>query len=61
MLTKYNNYLPLRTEFIEEIEDYFSFYWSNDKLAFISEETGQAILSELPTDVRIKILKQFLF
>ena len=61
MLVKYNNHLPMREEIIRDMEEYFDFYWANDKLAFIADEDGQAILSELPTDVRLKILKQFLF
>lgn len=27
VLEKFNNYLPLRSDFMEEIEDYFTFYW----------------------------------
>ena len=61
MLVRYNNHLPLKRELIEEIEDYFDFYWANDRLSFISYDVGVGLLAEVPVDVRLLILKQFLF
>ena len=61
VLVRYNNHLPLKKELIDEFEDYFDFYWANDRLSFIADEAGESILAELPVDVRLQILKQFLF
>lgn len=57
VLVRYNNHLPLKRSLIEEIEDYFDFYWANDRLAFISYDVGESILAELPVNVRLLILK----
>ena len=61
VLVRYNNHLPLRQEFTASIEDYFDFYWANDKLTFIASEADQSLLAELPVDRRLVIMKNFLF
>jgi len=33
LLTKYNNGRPLKREQISEMEDYFEYYWANDRLS----------------------------
>lgn len=61
MLTKYNHHLPLKKGFVENIEDFFNFYWENDKNAFLLDATDKKLNAELPIDVRVKIMKNFLF
>lgn len=61
VLTKYNNHLPLKKDFVTEIEDFFKFYWQNDKNSFLLDATDQKLLAELPVEVRVKIMKNFLF
>lgn len=61
VLVRYNNYLPLRGNVMKELEDYFQYYWANDRMAFISNEADQKILDELPIRTRLEVMRTFLF
>ena len=61
LLAKFNNYRPIKKEIIEEIESYFEYYWANDKLISIAEESDNRFYDELPNDIQQEIFKNFLF
>ena len=51
LLARFNNSTPLDKELISKIEDYFNYYWSNNRLRVINSESGQRFMSELPFTV----------
>lgn len=61
MMTKFNQGTPLKKEFIVLIEDYFDYYWANDKLASIDDEEELRFFNELPHDIKIQLFKNYLF
>lgn len=60
VLSHFNND-NLNAEYIHELEDYFDFYWKNNKLNFIKDPQDLQMLRELPVNYRVLILKEFLF
>ena len=61
ILQKYNNGRLLKKEFTTEIEDYFEYYWSNDKLYSVATEEDHRYFDELPQSIKTEIFKNFLF
>jgi hypothetical protein len=35
VLVRYNNWMPLREGVIRDLENYFKYYWENDRMAFL--------------------------
>ena len=48
MLSRFNNGNPLNKELITKIEDFFDYYWSNNRLAAMSNEQDIRFMDELP-------------
>jgi hypothetical protein len=48
ILQKYNYGRHLKKEFTTQIEDYFEYYWSNDKLYSVATEEDHRYFNELP-------------
>jgi hypothetical protein len=61
LLARFNNSTPLDKELISKIEDYFNYYWSNNRLRVINSESGQRFMSELPFTVQEKIFIEYMF
>jgi hypothetical protein len=61
LITKYNNGRPLKRSHILELENFFEFYWANDKLSSLQKESDLRFFDELPENIRIELFKNFLF
>ena len=61
ILQKYNQGHTLKKSFITELEDYFEFYWENDRLYGLSTEGDMRIFDELDNRIKNEIFKNFLF
>jgi hypothetical protein len=48
LLSRFNNGNPLNKELITKIEDFFNYYWDNNRLSPIQSESGQRFMDELP-------------
>ena len=48
MLSKYNGGQPIKKETITKIEDFFNFYWTNNKMKAFSSEIDKRFMHELP-------------
>lgn len=51
MLSKYNNGLPMSKDTISEIENFFDYYWSQNRLNAFSTDLDKRFMSELPESV----------
>jgi len=51
VLKFFNGGVPVDHEFKHEIEDYFDYYWSNDKNAAIKTDFEIGLLTQLPIEV----------
>ena len=47
LLAKINSGKPLAKDLVASIEDFFDFYWSNDRMRTLKSEADQRITSEL--------------
>jgi len=47
LLAKINNGVPLRKDLVTSIEDFFDFYWANDRMRTLKSEADQRITNEL--------------
>ena len=61
ILQKFNQGRLLKKEFTTNIEDYFEYYWSNDKLYSVATEEDLKYFAELPPKIKTEIFKNFLF
>ena len=61
LLTKFNGGKKLRPDHVQEIEDYFEYYWSHDKMQCLDEDSELNLYEQIPMDTRIQIFKDFLF
>lgn len=48
LLSRFNNGNPLNKELITKIEDFFNYYWDNNRLQAMSTEEDQRFIRELP-------------
>lgn len=48
LLSRFNNGNPINKELIGKIEDFFDYYWNNNRLAAMKTETDLRFMSELP-------------
>lgn len=60
LLSRFNNGQPLGKDLISKIEDFFDYYWDNNRLSCIDGE-GQRFMDELPERVKGEIYIDYLF
>ena len=61
LLSRFNNGNPLNKDLITQIEDFFDYYWENNRLgAFVLDEDLR-FMSELPVSVQGEIFVDYLF
>lgn len=61
MLTKYNNGRLIKPKLKNGLEDFFEFYWANDKMSWCQSEEDMRYIDELPEHVQVEIYKGFLY
>jgi hypothetical protein len=61
LLSRFNNGNPLNKELITKIEDFFEYYWMNNKLAALANEEDIRLMDELPEPVQAEIFVDYLF
>jgi len=61
LLSRFNNGNPLNKELITKIEDFFDYYWENNRLSAIRTEADMRFMDELPGYVQEKIFIDYLF
>ncbi len=61
VLKNFNNNKPLPPEMVAQMEEYFEYFWKNNKNYAIATDEDYAILSELPNNIKSSIFKDFLF
>lgn len=61
ILQKFNYNRILKKEFTTRIEEYFEYFWSNDKLYSVATDEDLRYYDELPPDHKVDIFKNFLF
>jgi hypothetical protein len=55
LLARFNKGRPLTRELSQKIENYFDYYWAQDRNYGMKGETDQRFLSELPKNIRINV------
>jgi len=48
LLSRFNNGVPIKKELITKIEDFFNYYWENNRLQAISSDNDLRFMNELP-------------
>ena len=61
LLSRFNNGNPLSKGLITKVEDFFEYYWENNRLSAINSSAGERFMSELPMSVQIEIYVDYLF
>ena len=61
LLSRFNNGNPLNKELITKIEDFFNYYWENNRLSALSSEADIRFMDELPHSVQGQIFIDYLF
>lgn len=61
LMQKFNKGQHWRKQMIEQYEQYFTYLWSLDKIAFLRDEDGNRLFMELPHNIKTQIFKNFLF
>mmetsp|Transcript_37524 Transcript_37524/g.57481 ORF Transcript_37524/g.57481 Transcript_37524/m.57481 type:complete len:550 (+) Transcript_37524:1340-2989(+) len=61
LLSRFNNGNPLRKELITRIEDFFNYYWENNRLSAMSSSQDIRFMDELPYYVQGQIFIEYLF
>ena len=61
LLSRFNNGKKINKEIITNIENFFDYYWQNNRLAAISSEKDKRFMSELPYEVKGQIFLNYLF
>ena len=61
LLSRFNNGNPLNKELITKIEDFFDYYWQNNRMSAIENEMDQRFMDELPFYVQGEIIIDYLF
>jgi hypothetical protein len=51
----------LKKEFTTRVEEYFDYFWSNDKLYSVATDDDLRYYDELPSELKVEIFKNFLF
>ena len=61
LLSRFNNGNPLNKELITKIEDFFNYYWENNRLSALSNAGDLRFMEELPHSVQGQIFIDYLF
>ena len=61
LLSKYNEGQPMGKENITRIEDFFNFYWTNNKMTPFRSEMDKRFMLELPHLVTQQIYIEYVF
>lgn len=61
MLSKFNGGNPLSKEIITNIEDFFDFYWSNNKMIAFQSDIDKRFMHELPDIVTHQIYIDYVY
>lgn len=61
LLSRFNGGNPLGKELVTKIEDFFDFYWKNNRLSAMSSEADMRFMDELPYYVQGEIIIDYLF
>lgn len=61
LLSRFNNGNPLKKEMITEIEDFFNFYWENNRMFALASERDLRFMNGLPVTIQQQILVDYLF
>ena len=61
LLAHFNKGRPLPKEMTNKFEEYFDYYWRNDKNYAIKSDEDKRFMKELPALIRRDIYKDFLF
>jgi hypothetical protein len=56
LLARFNKGRPLPKDMRERLENYFSYYWDNDRNFASKSATDQRFLSELPPNIRVNVI-----
>ena len=60
LLSRFNNGQPLSKDLITKIEDFFDYYWDNNRLSCLDGD-GSRFMDELPERVKGEIFIDYLF
>jgi len=55
LLARFNKGRPLPKELAVKIENYFDYYWAQDRNYGVKSETDLRFLSELPKNIRVNV------
>ena len=61
MLSRFNGGHPLDKNLVNQIEDFFDYYWSNNRLSCFSTNEDIRFMDELPQKVQGEIFVDYLF
>ena len=61
LLSRFNQGHPLNKELITKIEDFFNFYWDNNRLSALNSDEGKRFITQLPESLEAQILIDYLF
>lgn len=61
LLSKYNNGNPLEKSMISEIENFFDYYWQNNRMGALVTDLDILFLNQLPTSVKNEIFIDYLY
>jgi len=61
LLSRFNHGRPLNKELLTDIEDFFEYYWANNKFSALSNNEDRRFLSELPNSLQKQIFMDFMF
>ena len=48
LLSRFNNGNPINKDLINRIEDFFEYYWFNNRMSAVKTENDKRFMSELP-------------
>ena len=61
LLSRFNSGSPLNRELITKIEDFFEYYWENNRLSALKNSSDVRFMDELPASVQSEIFIDYLF
>ena len=61
LLKNFNGNKPLPTEMTLKFEQYFEYFWKNDKNYAMVSQDDKDIMAELPSHIQTSLYKDFLF
>lgn len=51
LLSRFNNGNPLKKDIITQIEDFFNFYWENNRTLALATERDLHFMNQLPVNI----------